>query len=149
MLSFAAGQDIKDAANIIDSISEKVVNFKKYAEQCGVSKEWTYRIEDYLKKNEILQGMWTDNAPKTDQSDVYVCSNGMTARDIRFVKLKNKVFRLYANIDGNVYQYNFNMSDEVVSKINNREMSVMERNELIEKYLLPKAIIDNKHKDIK
>lgn len=149
LLSFAAGQDIKDAANIIDSISEKVVNFKKYAEQCGVSKEWTYRIEDYLKKNEILQGMWTDNAPKTDQSDVYVCSNGMTARDIRFVKLKNKVFRLYANIDENVYQYNFNMSDEVVSKINNREMSVMERNELIEKYLLPKAIIDNKHKDIK
>nr|MBP7472391.1 type II toxin-antitoxin system HipA family toxin [Prevotella sp.] len=143
LLSFAAGQDIKDAANIIDSISEKVVNFKKYAEQCNISKGWILRIENYLKENEILKGKWVENKQETAYNELYICSNGMSAKDIRFVKLKNKGFRLYANINGGIYQYNFSISNTFSSKISNGKISVDERNELIEKYLLPKAIKDN------
>lgn len=60
LLTFAAEQDIKEAANIIDYLSEKVVNFSRYAEQCNVSKKWINLIENYLKENEILRGFWVE-----------------------------------------------------------------------------------------
>ncbi len=45
---FAQQQDIKNAANIIDEVTEAVVKFQMYAKSVGVSEYWISRIKEVL-----------------------------------------------------------------------------------------------------
>lgn len=51
LLDFASKQDIKNAASIIDDVSNAVANFYKYAEVVGIEKYWIKKIVDILNKN--------------------------------------------------------------------------------------------------
>ena len=51
LLDFAAKQDIKNAAGIIDAVSNVVANFKSYADEVGVSEHWTKKIFAVLRQN--------------------------------------------------------------------------------------------------
>ena len=51
LLNFAARQDIKNAAGIIDDITEVVANFKHYAASTGISPLWTDKIWRVLRMN--------------------------------------------------------------------------------------------------
>lgn len=51
LLDFAAKQDIKNAAGIIDTVSGVVANFNQYAAEVGVSDYWTKKIFAVLRQN--------------------------------------------------------------------------------------------------
>ena len=55
LLLFAQKQDIKNADNIIDEVSETIVKFREYAGNVGISEHWTHKIEQVLKENETLK----------------------------------------------------------------------------------------------
>ena len=51
LLDFAAKQDIKNAAGIIDDVSNVVANFCNYADEVGIDRHWTKKIVDVLGRN--------------------------------------------------------------------------------------------------
>ena len=51
LLDFAAKQDIKNAAGIIDMVSNVVANFDSYADEVGISEHWTKKILAVLRQN--------------------------------------------------------------------------------------------------
>lgn len=55
LLLFAQRQDIKNAANIIDEVSDAVAKFKEYAEAVDISEYWIKKIESVLRENNFFQ----------------------------------------------------------------------------------------------
>lgn len=51
LLDFAAKQDIKNAASIIDDVSNVVADFNQYATEVGISEYWTKKIFGVLSQN--------------------------------------------------------------------------------------------------
>lgn len=50
LLLFAQRQDVKNAANIIDEVSDAVAKFKEYAESVDISEYWIKKIESVLRE---------------------------------------------------------------------------------------------------
>ncbi len=50
LLLFAQRQDVKNAANIIDEVSDAVAKFKEYAESVDISEYWINKIESVLRE---------------------------------------------------------------------------------------------------
>ena len=53
LLLFAQRQDVKNAANIIDEVSDAVAKFKEYAESVDISEYWIKKIESVLRETAI------------------------------------------------------------------------------------------------
>ena len=54
LLDFAAKQDVKNAAGIIDAVTDVVANFRQYAGNAGIDKFWTDKIDNTLRQNADL-----------------------------------------------------------------------------------------------
>ena len=51
LLLFAQRQDIKNAASIIDEVTEVVMNFKTYAEKVEIDDYWIKKIMRVIEEN--------------------------------------------------------------------------------------------------
>lgn len=139
LLDFARENDIENAMQLIDKAECALVPFERYAQEAGIRPDI---IEMINAKHEELFNVfhYVGEAPQPFRAKTTI--DGKDINCIYFERTEKGNIHLYATIDETPYKYVFARGGEMEERITRagfNSMSLREKAALVEKYLLPKA----------